>query len=218
MDNIFELLKNAFKEAVSLEEISDQFTHLARIIMCSHQLRYRYAGREDSWCITSLELYLCTSSDVWRDPYVHANPAQLEAGTWYIHDDGRRAPLYSGIDLTCGPASMYGGLLIRELCHEHRWVVQRIVRGENNVVRTRKGNGWSEPEKLFVQKSIHTREADSGALFLAPVLPRKEPLYIGPRIGLRNKPDSDPDGKFRTAALRIATWATAKPKMIRLPA
>ena len=127
-----------------------------------------------------------------------------------IHDDGHRAPLYSGIDITCGSGGMYGGLLIRELCNEHRWVFQRILRGDDKVVRTRTGNVWSASEKLLIQDLIHGQKVDSGILRLVPVQPRNDSLYVGPRIGLRKRTD-DLDGKFRTACLRIATWQTAKP-------
>ena len=86
MDNISDLLRNSgFKEAGAIEEIKERFFALALTIMCSRELRFQHAGREDSWRITSLELYLSTRqiSDLWRDPYCHANSAQLNAGTWY---------------------------------------------------------------------------------------------------------------------------------------
>jgi hypothetical protein len=107
------LREKGFKNVRSFDEVKQRFVEFARLIMCSHKLVY--GEHERSWRITALELYLCTCNDsnIWRDPYTHANPAQLESGTWYVHDDGHRPPIYSGVDITCGSAGIYGGLLIR---------------------------------------------------------------------------------------------------------
>lgn len=176
--------------------------------MCSYELVYGKNRRH--WRITALELYLHTASDIWRDPYAHQNSAQVDSGTWYVHDDGRRAPIYSGIDITCGSNDTYASLLIRELDNEHRWVFQKILRGEH-VIYERKGNTWNEEEKVLIQKSIHRQPINSGLLKLVPAAKRELPLYIGPRIGLKKKTNDpcNPEGiKFKDANLRIATSQT----------
>jgi hypothetical protein len=150
---------------------------------------------------------------VWRDPYTHKRPEQRKSGTWYVHDDGARAPTYSGIDLTSGSEEegLYGGLLIRELSEERRWVFQRIVRGDRPSF-PRRGNVWRDDEKEII-RNIHTSSISAGLLQLAPSPERRTPLYIGPRIGLRPKPGTpaeSPEGlSFRLAPLRIATWPTS---------
>lgn len=206
------LKEKGFQGVQNLEEITSRFIEVARRIMCSHELVY--GDRERPWRITALELYLHTgrASDIWQDPYTHGAPAQLESGTWYVHDSGARAPFYSGIDITCGSSDRHGGLLIRELDNEHRWVFQRIVRGAN-VNRERTNNTWSADEKRIIQQSIHGSQIGSGLLRLVETPSRNEQLFIGPRIGLNKKTGEDacsPENvAYRTASLGIATSPTA---------
>ena len=167
--------------------------------------------------ITALELYLSTDSDVWRDVYTHNNSEQKKSGTWYVHDNGSRAPTYSGIDITCGSpeAGIHAGLLIRELEKEQRWVFQRIVRG-NRQPFLRNGNIWSQEEKYLITEKIHGSDVDSeaGILKLVKIENRSDSLWVGPRIGLPAKRDkkSPHDQSFRGAPLRIATWPTVSNK------
>jgi hypothetical protein len=206
-----ELREIGFRGVRSFDDIKARFISVAQQIMCLHRL----VCGDYSWTITALELYLytCRTSAIWHDPYTHVNAEQLESATWYVHDDGDRAPTYSGIDITCGSKNdgIYGGLLIRELCEERRWVFQRIVRG-NRPNFPRKGNVWSGKEKELI-RAIHKCGAGSGLLQLVSSPERKTQLYIGRRIGLQPKPDrpaENPDGvSFRLAPLRIATWKTA---------
>jgi len=228
-----ELRDEGFEDVRSFAEIRRRFLEFARLIMCSYELVY--GENERRWHITALELYLCTcrGSNVRRDPYTHSNPEQLKSGTWYVHDDGNRAPFFSGIDITCGSEGTYGGMLIKELSCDFAYVVQRMVRGDQHVVRTRKGNVWNCREKKII-RAIHGKSIDCGLLRLERVPERNDPLYVGPRIGLKKK--SNPDGNpacrslpfitdandtdlcnsehisFRTACLRIATWQTKKLK------
>jgi hypothetical protein len=205
------LKEKGFQRVQNFEEITSRFIEVARRIMCSHELVY--GDRERAWRITALELYLHTGSesDVWQDPYTHGAPAQLESGTWYVHDNGTRAPFYSGIDITCGSSDLHGGLLIRELDTQHRWVFQRIVRGAN-VNRERTNNTWSVDEKRIIQQSIHGSQIGSGLLRLVETPSRNEQLFIGPRIGLKKKAGEDASSPekvaYRTASLRIATSPT----------
>ena len=108
---------------------------------------------------------------MWRDPYTHRGSEQRKSMTWYVHKDGTRAPNYSGIDITCGSeeAELFGGLLLKELDQEQRWVFQRIVRG-NHQPFPRQGNKWCTEEKLIIQESIHRANITDtdGALKLLP--------------------------------------------------
>jgi hypothetical protein len=110
-------------------------------------------------------------------------------------------------------------MLIRELCGEHRWVFQRIIRGKA-FRRERKGNRWSDPEKQIIG-AIHRQGISSGLLRLVSIPGRDEQLYIGPRIGLKNKPDAAASNSenisFRNACLRIATSQTACLKTMMKP-
>jgi hypothetical protein len=200
-----------FVGAKSFLEIQSRFVGFARKIMCSYELVY--GDNERRWRVTALELYL--SMNIWPDPYTHGAPEQRRSGTWYVHDDGRRAPIYSGVDITCGSDvhDVFGGVLIRELCKERRWIFQRIVRGDRINI-SRKGNVWTDQERDTV-KCIHGKRVDAsnGLLRLVESEERDECLYVGPRIGLRAKPNSpseNPEGvPFRSACLRVATWQTS---------
>lgn len=206
------LKEKGFHGVQNFEQITRRFVEVARLVMCSHELVC--SDQERRWRITALELYLHSghASGVWQDAYTHCESAQLESGTWYVHDNGARAPFYSGIDITCGSSGWYGGLLIRELDNEHRWVFQRIVRGAN-VNRERTNNTWSVDEKRIIQQSIHGSQIGSGLLRLVETPSRNEQLFIGPRIGLKKKAGEDacsPENvAYRTASLRIATSPTA---------
>lgn len=201
------LREKSFKGVRNFEEVKARFIDFARLIMCSHRL----VRGDDSWTITALELYLCTgkTSEVWRDIYTHGHPEQLESGTWYVHDGGARAPTYSGIDITCGSKQdgIYGGLLVRELSKERRWIFQRIVRG-NRPSFPRKGNVWLAEEKELIRTKIHKCGISTGLLRLVPTEEWKTQLYIGPRIGLRAQTGLPVENSFRFAPLRIATWQT----------
>jgi hypothetical protein len=149
-------------------------------------------------------------SEVWRDPFAHQSDEQQNSGSWYVHDDGRRAPSYSGIDITAGSRSLgiYAGLLIRELDRNDgsARALQTIVRGEFSSER--KGNVWSSAEKSAIS-SIHQSSVFSGPLKLVRrAEPREGELWIGPRWGLNSKTHM----KFVECPLRIATWQTEKHK------
>jgi hypothetical protein len=200
----------SFEGAKDLESAMLRFATAARSIMLQHELHF--GGR--SWQITALELYLFTKgSEVWRDPFTHGRDEQLNSGTWYVHDDGDRAPNYSGIDITAGSrqGGIYAGLLIRELDQNDgsAKALQTIIRGE--FLPKRAGNVWS-PEEKEILSTIHRGSVFSSPLRLVPrALPRPaEPLWCGPRWGLNPK-TADAE-KFASAPLRLATWQTKKHK------
>ena len=66
---------------------------------------------DKKYYIAELELYLDP------DPYIHADTCQIDtAGKWYFHRQngkGYKNGTFKGIDLTCGPAGVGGGILLR---------------------------------------------------------------------------------------------------------
>ncbi|EAQ33577.1 hypothetical protein NB311A_09211 [Nitrobacter sp. Nb-311A] len=213
MGNIAVALRaKGFKGANDPQEVVNRFIEYARSIMFGHNL----VRGNCEWRITALELYLYFKDfNFWRDPYTHQRPAQLKTGTWYVHGDGCRAPTYSGIDITCGSEDhgVFGGLLIRELDKEQRWVFQRIVRGNRHPF-ARKGNKWQDNERKMIQ-DIHTKRIDdpTGLLQLVPCSHHAEALFKGPRIGLRPKLNEPTAQDFRLKPLRIAIWQTNQHKL-----
>ena len=130
-----------------------------------------------------------------------------------MHDDGDRAPNYSGIDITAGSrqGGIYAGLLIRELDQNDgsARALQTIIRGEFSSKRA--GNVWS-PEEKEILSTIHRGSVFSSPLRLVPrPVPRPaEPLWCGPRWGLN--PKTAGAENFASAPLCLATWQTKKHK------
>jgi hypothetical protein len=56
-------------------------------------------------------------SPAWDDMFTHADPQQLVPNTLYFHKTGNgfRGGSYKGMDLGCGQATAYGGVLVRSL-------------------------------------------------------------------------------------------------------
>jgi hypothetical protein len=194
----FEYLRNS-----SAQKIEDVFKSLAVQIMSEWRLVLNTTPRE--WQITALELYL--ESETWVDPYVHGHTEQKNSATWYIHrywpkNGGNtfRAPMYSGIDMTCGGNDRHGGILLRELNFQKEYVFQRIVRGEPNKVR--ENNKWSPNESDFISQ-INSRSIfdPTSPLYLKRSPSQNINSSIKARVGLRKK--IDPSGKFRLAKLQV---------------
>ncbi|WOH50683.1 hypothetical protein [Bradyrhizobium sp. sBnM-33] len=196
-----------FEDVKTIEDIASRFAMAAKSIMFEHDLRFQ----SRSWRITALELYLFTESDVWRDPFTHRGDEQLSSRTWYVHHDGRRSPNYSGIDITAGSRQqgIYAGLLIRELdqLDGSARALQTIIRAKFRS--TREGNVWTPDEKKILT-TIHRSSILSSPLRLIPrsAARSNEPLWCGPRCGL--KPKETDDEKFVAAPLRLATWRTKR--------
>jgi hypothetical protein len=207
-----------FEGVKNFREMQKLFMQSAHEIMCRHDL---WADNK-CWEITAVELYLSTESEVWKDPYVHCAEEQACTCTWYVHGDGRRAPIYAGIDLTCGSKAplIRGGILIRELSQEKRWVFQRLIRGENINV-TRKENVWSTTERELIGQINHRSAISHGGyLRLLPCVERRVPLWVGPRIGLgkAHSKEANREGfAFRTSPLRAATWQTVNLRSQMMP-
>lgn len=65
--------------------------------------------------LREVELYLHGPGH--EDPFAHRDPRQVSSRRWYLHRQGGsyRAGTYKGIDLTFGPPSARGGILLRSL-------------------------------------------------------------------------------------------------------
>jgi hypothetical protein len=200
-----------FSAIQNFKDLQVQFVNAAQSLMSEHDLMHA----NNRWQITAIELYLFTESEMWRDVYTHQNPVQLESGTWYVHQRGThapnwRAPNWSGLDITCGSRpSTFGGLLVRQLCKKKgsATATKAILRG--GFYPRIYSDRWSSQEKAIIE-NIHGKGIYAGSdLTLVSCPKRTEPIWIGPRIGLRKRdPDpTNPEGiSFRNAPLRVATW------------
>jgi hypothetical protein len=161
-----------FEGVKNFEDIQSRFIESARSIMFDHDLFYERNGGM-IWQITALELYLKLDNhqDIWWDPTTHGADEQLNRGTWYIHDNGNRAPGYCGIDITagCKKSKVYAGLLIRELnkIDGSAKALQTIIRGDFRRDR------WLPDERVRIQK-IHGQSVCSSPLRLIPRAKREQ--------------------------------------------
>lgn len=52
-----------------------------------------------------------------QDPFAHCDPLQTTTGLWYFHRDGGgyRGGSFKGVDISFGPADVFGGILLRSM-------------------------------------------------------------------------------------------------------
>ena len=88
---------SSYNDAENLEKHFNRIAGLLmnRIVLIVNKNRYR---------LTEIEFYYY-STGYHEDPYIHRNKLQLLAGQWYFHG--------SGLDITFGDGTNYGGILIR---------------------------------------------------------------------------------------------------------
>jgi hypothetical protein len=208
-----------FSGAVNFEDIQRRFFASAEKILRGYCL----ARGPYRWPITSLELYLHTASDVWRDPYTHRHKEQKNRGTWYVHRHPRclstteppkrfRAVRRSGLDITCGSEKecIFGGILIRQTCGSagSGAAFIRIIRPDPRLRLER----WSDSEKDIVC-TIDGASVTRGELkLLRSDVAMVRELWIGPRVGLKAKrasPSAQNNARFIDAELRVATHKAA---------
>lgn len=182
--------------------------------------KYKLVYGASEYKITAIEFYLSISKNTcgfsFIDPFTHTNEEQLNTGTFYIHDDCKRACNYSGIDITCGDKEngIYGGILIRELEHNDgsATAVKSIIRNQRKPVYDKKDK-WSaeEKEKLY---QIHRSDILTGPLKLVETNSVISELYRGKRIlGISEKKAKERGEvafSFFNKPLRYSTWKTKK--------
>lgn len=194
-----------FEEADDIKEILERFVPAASKIMLEHEL---VLGAR-RWAITALELYLWTGK-TWRDPCTDgathgSDHGQAKHGAWYIHRG--RNPNFGRIDITAGNGrGIIAGILIRELDNEDgsSKSLQKIIRG--NFTGRNNRDKWN-CEELKIIESINGSYLDDSPLKLAPITPKANDLWIGPRVFRTKNPKKKAYLEF---PLRVATWTTKK--------
>ncbi len=174
----------------SLDEIEHWFQQVAHKLF----FEYKLEAFGETWRITAVELYLFIPHH-FEDPFTHRFDEQLKADTFYLHYDGKRAPNYSGIDITCGNCELgiYGGIQIRELDFRDGSAtsLKTIVRGEQGRKRLKMGSDewrqslkWTDAEKERLQL-IHRSHIFEGAVKLVPHKTTPSPITAHKRVGLK---------------------------------
>lgn len=93
------------------DPVDRYFAHVAEALLSHASLEL--AGQPHR--VRELEFYL--HSEHHPDPYVHRSPLQQTSARWYFHREGSgyRGGSFKGLDLTFGPATDHGGILLRSL-------------------------------------------------------------------------------------------------------
>jgi len=151
--------------------------------------------------IAEVELYL------EPDPYTHRDPHQIAtSGKWYFHRQagkGYKGGTFKGVDLTCGPAGVAGGILIRAIIDGR---TGDLIEGPCKVVEALlAATGFPDVGSL-ARAFPGGEDAPDPFAFDAPLRldenPEAIPLYIaaGPRVGLSAKYPA-----YRDLPLRLLT-------------
>jgi hypothetical protein len=183
----------SFEGVKSFGDIQKRFITSAKSIILEHELR---CG-ECVWCISELELYLYTGSDVWQDGTTHQTSDQLTYGRWYAHhyDNGNWViPRRSGLDITVGSEreKTYGGILIRQLEGKggsgtaFMRIVRETLKSQFSVTK------WSSKERGLIELINGSSIFSEPLNLLKSTMPRKLPLWIGPRIGITGTHENAP--------------------------
>ncbi len=144
--------------------IVPQFDQIAKDLFSNYIL----VVNKETYRFSEIEFY--HNSPKHPDPFVHKDKQQKERGQWYFHG--------SGIDLTIGDGTNYGGILIRGI---KRISDKKYFSGPLNVAKeifSQFGKFELQSIQLGLQKSTDSREL--GDDFVA-----------APRVGLSEKKDKD---------------------------
>jgi len=183
----------------SLETIWESFNKIASGLFNDYQLQVN----ESHYRLLDIEFYYFSNS-VFEDIYAHKHAAQLQKGKWYFHG--------SGIDITFGNGTDYGGILIRAIAKisnegvkEKNFIVKEI-HGPLNV----KTEICSNLHGVFDDKANVLQLNDVSRDRMAALM--KMPLYIikSKRIGLNSAKDIN--SYFHSANLRYIIFPALKHK------
>jgi len=140
------------------------------------------AGEAHELC--EIEFYLHGESH--PDPFTHGQPIQRSFGRWYFHRSGEsyRGGTYKGLDITFGPAEMFGGILIRSLLTPDG----ELINGSSLCVEhllARTGHG--SVASLAAAVGDRSVVAADNPLRLRAIPERERTLHYTARVGLTLK-------------------------------
>lgn len=140
------------------------------------------AGEAHELC--EIEFYL--HGEQHPDPFTHGQPIQRSSGRWYFHRSGEsyRGGTYKGLDVTFGPADVYGGILIRSLLTP----TGELINGSSLCVEHLLAQtGHADVAALADAIGERSVDALDSPLRLRAVPQRERTIYSTARVGLTLK-------------------------------
>ena len=178
----------------SLETDADHvvwFDAVASRLLCGCQLVAGGVAHR----ITEVEFYYRGGSHL--DPFAHRDPVQVENGRWYFHRTGGvyRGGSFKGLDLTFGPPSAFGGILIRGLEQQDGPLFDGPSLCVDHLLRL---NGVASVAALDAAIAGRSLWDDSSPLWLRWVDPPADrPILRTARVGLSLKRLRQSEGPAR---------------------
>ena len=154
---------------VDVEKPENDFKRMAAEIMNDWILQIE----DTRYRITEIEFYL--KNDTHNDVYAHGHEIQKEVGKWYFHG--------SGVDITFGSGSFYGGILIRAI---YNLDTRKYIYGPIKVVT----------ELLSSIKNVYRSSLSFGFIADDEKLIESEIPIAAPRVGLNSKHNQEMHDKF----------------------
>ncbi len=167
MDVIERLHHDIKNRNSSTEEFAKVFYEIAKILMNEYILEIEDMKIE----FTEIEFYYFDEKR-HTDPYVHKHPLQKNINTLYVHPKWGN---YGGIDLTFGDDNCYGGILIRGIKLNNKYICGPAkVRDEIN-------KKFNAKTYFALQKNLDNEVA------LVQISKKDETILRSTRIGLSGK-------------------------------
>ncbi len=158
--------------------IAEELLLRTQIVVNGHVLR-----------ILEIEFYLC--SDTHPDIFCHQFADQKTNLQWYFHRASEKlhsykGGSYKGLDITCGSANSYGGILIRSIQNEtSTQIIQGPCNCVNHILDLCK---TASVKDLVVDKLGNDLSVSNSILRLEPRLdPNGSSIFKSPRVGLTLK-------------------------------
>lgn len=140
------------------------------------------AGEPHELC--EVEFYL--HGEQHPDPFTHGQAIQRSHARWYFHRSGEsyRGGTYKGLDITFGPAEVFGGILIRSLLTPDGQLINgSSLCVEHLLVRT----GHESVASLAEAVAERDVDAPDTLLRLRSTAARAVPIHYTARVGLTLK-------------------------------
>lgn len=144
------------------------------------------AGEPHELC--EVEFYL--HGDAHPDPFTHNQAIQRSSGRWYFHRAGEsyRGGTYKGLDITFGPADVFGGILIRSLLTPEG----TLINGSSLCVDyLLERTGHADVAGLAAAVAEHDVDSRASALHFRPTPARTTKIWTTARVGLTLKRAAD---------------------------
>lgn len=135
--------------------------------------------------LREIEFYY--TGEAHPDPFTHGDPLQKTQARWYFHrDEGAyRGGSFKGLDITFGPTTDFGGILIRTISAPDGTVVNGCSLCVDHMLRTSQFGAVKDLDEKIGDREVNDPTAP---LFLRTLKePYEDEIYETARVGLTLK-------------------------------